>query len=204
MSTEKDSVKKVSEDFHKEMQKVVNKSEGFNKISVSTDGGQTYQTIAEKKPAPEKDTYRVMKESTRLECQLTDPEKLSYSQDLTEHITDKSRAEDNLKSFKSQMKSEIDGHIAAINLLSGKISSGREYRLVDIEIHFDYNTRLKTYIRTDTGQVFKHEAIQQHELQLHLDLEEKRLIEEDKINKARKPKPEQPSAGLPQMFIDED
>jgi TolA-binding protein len=123
----------------------------------------------------EKSTTRVEKQTTRLECIISDPEKLNYSELLTQHITGKKESEDNLKSFKSQMKSEIDGHEAAINLLSNKISTGKEYRPVDIEIHFDYNTRMKTYIRTDTGQVFKSEQMREEELQLHLELEEKRL-----------------------------
>jgi hypothetical protein len=134
--------------------------------------------MAKQTESQEKMTTRVVQEETRLECVLTDNEKLAYSADLAEHIGNKARAEDNLKSFKSQIKSEIDGHTAAINLLSGKISSGKEFRLVDIEIHFDYNTRMKTYIRKDTGQVFKTEGIRQDELQLHLDLEETRLIKE--------------------------
>jgi len=55
---------------------------------------------------------------------------------------------------------------------------------VDIEIYFDYNTRIKTYTRKDTGQVYKTESIRQDELQLHLDLEDTRIEKElnDKNN----------------------
>ena len=126
----------------------------------------------------EKSTTRVDKQTQRLECILTDTEKLDYAKTMTETLENKKAAEDTLKSFKSQMKSEIDAHIAQINMLMGKISSGKEYRPVDIEIYFDYNTRIKTYIRTDTEQVYKTESIRQDELQLHLDLEEIRISKE--------------------------
>ena len=126
----------------------------------------------------EKTTTRVDKQTTRLECIISDPEKLEYAKMMTETLENKKAAEDTLKSFKSQMKSEIDAHIAQINMLMGKISSGKEYRPVDIEIHYDYNTRIKTFIRKDTEQVYKTESIRQDELQLHLDLEEERIIKE--------------------------
>jgi len=135
-------------------------------------------------PEKEKATTRVVNDSTRLEVVITDQKLLEYSRELTEHIREKAQAEDTLKSFKSQMKSEIDSHIAQINLLSGKIQSGKEFEQVDIEIYFDYNTRIKTYTRKDTGQVYKTESIRQDELQLHLDLEDTRIEKElnDKNN----------------------
>ena len=173
----KDKAQEAAKDLKNSMQDLVNKSESFESISMQVGDGDPI-IIAQKNK--EKETTRIVDGSERLECVLTDQEKLFYSKDLTEHIEGKKGSEDALKSFKSQMKSEIDGHIAAINLLSNKIGTGKEYRVVDIEIHFDYNTRTKTYIRTDSGQVYKTETIRQDELQLHLDLEEERLIKESK------------------------
>jgi hypothetical protein len=156
--------------------------EGDGVVSVTgevTDPFVGEEEVIKTPPEKEKATTRLVQDSTRLEVVITDQKLLEYSRELTEHIREKAQAEDTLKSFKSQMKSEIDSHIAQINLLSGKIQSGKEFEQVDIEIYFDYNTRIKTFTRKDTGQVYKTESIRQDELQLHLDLEDNRIEKEN-------------------------
>lgn len=88
-----------------------------------------------------------------LECILSDQEKLSYSKELGENITLKSRSEEALKSFSTQKKAEIAGHEAKINLLADKINTGREYRDIECEIKFDWEEKTKSWLRKDTGEV---------------------------------------------------
>ncbi len=109
-------------------------------------------------------------EELNLECALTNPEKLDYSKDLAENINRKARAEDSLKAYKSQAKSEIEGHEAKINLLSQKISSGMEYRMVECSIEYDWNNKTRTWVRLDTGEIAKDDIIPESMLQQKMSL----------------------------------
>lgn len=102
-----------------------------------------------------------------LECTLSDAEKLIYSKDLGENITFKVRAEESLKSFSIQKKAEITGHDAKINLLVNKINTGREYREVECEIKFDWEEKLKSWVRKDTGEVAQVHNMTEDEIEEH-------------------------------------
>lgn len=99
-----------------------------------------------------------------LECLLSDAEKLTYSKDLGEQITLKTRSEEALKSFSTQKNAEITGHEAKINLLADKINTGREYREVECEIKFDWEEKTKSWVRKDTGEVAKVENMTEDEI----------------------------------------
>ena len=105
------------------------------------------------------------------ECILTDTDKLSLSKELSEHIGNQARAEDDLVSFNSQKKAEIKGHTAHINRIASLLNSGREYRDVLCEIVFDQKKDEVSWIRQDTGEITKHlspipENMRQEELPL--------------------------------------
>ena len=102
-----------------------------------------------------------------LECILNDTEKLAYSKDLGENITLKTRSEESLKSFQTQKKAEIAGHEAKINLLADKINTGREYREVECKIEFDWDEKVKSWVRKDTGANVKTERMSDEEISEH-------------------------------------
>ena len=104
-------------------------------------------------------------ETLTLECLLTDKEKLGYSKELGEAITKKSRAEDSLKSFQTQAKSDIAMLDSKINLLADKINTGREYRLTECVVTLDFDSKEKTWTRKDTGEIAKTDIISESELQ---------------------------------------
>jgi hypothetical protein len=98
------------------------------------------------------------------------PEKLAYSKQLGESLSKKSRAEDSLKSFQIQAKSDIASLEANINSLADKINTGREYRPVDCEIRYDYKAKERHAVRMDTGEIAISCPITEEELQEKIDL----------------------------------
>lgn len=106
-----------------------------------------------------------------LECTLTDQEKLAYSKTLSENVSKKARSEESLKSFQTQIKAEITSCEAQINLLAEKLNTGKEYRMVECEIRYDFKMKEKKWIRTDTGEVAKQEVISEEELQEEMELD---------------------------------
>lgn len=114
---------------------------------------------------------RKTKEEMHLECILNDPEKLQYSKELSETVTLKTQAEENLKSFQTQKKAEITGCDAKINLLANKINTGKEYRDVECEITYDFAKKEKTWCRLDTGEIVKIRQIPEEEMQEEMSVE---------------------------------
>lgn len=105
-----------------------------------------------------------------LECVLTEDELKDCSKRLAVSVRDRSRAEDALKSFKSQNKSEIDGYDATINSMSEKVSSGKEYREVKCNVVYQWEDKVKEYVREDTGEIIDTDIITERELQEEAEL----------------------------------
>ena len=113
---------------------------------------------------------RKEKEYLTLECILTDKEKLEYSKQLAENVSNKARAEDSLKSFQTQQKAQISNHEAQINLYSEKINTGKEYRAIECQVIYDFEKKEKSWKRKDTGEIAKTDIITEKELQEEADL----------------------------------
>lgn len=111
---------------------------------------------------------RKTKESLHLECALTNEEKLKYSKELSESVSKKARAEEGLKSFQTQKKAEIAGCDANINRLAEILNVGKEYRMVECTIEYDFTTKEKTWVRKDTGEIAQTDIIPGRELQEEL------------------------------------
>jgi len=111
---------------------------------------------------------RPTSQELELECILTDKERLQYSKGLSETISAKARAEESLKSFQTQKKAEITGFEAKINLLADKLNTGREFRLVECKIKYDFKKREKNWVRKDTGEIVRIARIHEEEMQEEL------------------------------------
>lgn len=68
------------------------------------------------------------------------------------------------------MKSTIDGCDAQINLISDKLNTGSEFREIPCEIEYDFENKLKRWIREDTGEIAKEDIIPYNELQEEMDI----------------------------------
>jgi hypothetical protein len=110
------------------------------------------------------------KETLVLECILTDKEKLAYSKDLGDSLSQMKRGEEKLKSFQTQAKAELAGLDAKINSLADKVNTGREHRDVECEVVLDFKNKEKVWTRTDTGEIAKSDIITEKELQEELAL----------------------------------
>jgi hypothetical protein len=122
---------------------------------------------------------RKTKEVRKLECILTDSEKLNYSKELSDAIHEKSHYEDSLKSYSTQAKAEIQLCQEKINLLASKISTGKEFREVECVIVYNWTDGKRYYHRPDTGAIIDFETIPAEDLQEHIDLKEKEGTEQE-------------------------
>ena len=111
----------------------------------------------------------------------TDEEKLKYSKDLGEHLSEKRQQEDSLRSYQTQAKAEIASHDAQINLLADKINTGREYRDVECRIEYNWDKKTREWYRLDTGVMCREDIILEEDLQEHMQLEQERATEEEAI-----------------------
>jgi hypothetical protein len=107
------------------------------------------------------------KQSINIQVNLTDAEKLKYSKEMSEAVSAKARAEDNLKSFSTQTKAEIASFDATINKIAEKLNTGKEYRLIECEVKTDFKTKTKKFIDKD-GEVVREDILTDSELQQEL------------------------------------
>lgn len=107
-------------------------------------------------------------EVRELEVELKTDEILEKAKELTTKFKARRKAEDRKKSFNSQIKSEIDGYDADINILSEAINTGKEFR--DVNCYFtdteDGITRFWT--RLDTKEVIQSRPLRDDERQQDL------------------------------------
>jgi hypothetical protein len=110
-------------------------------------------------------------EKIQCDCILTDEEKLVMSKELSEHISSKKRAEDDLIAFNAQKKAEIKGHDAHINRIAELLNNGREFRTVLCEVQLLDKSDTAVWIRQDTMQIAQQrtpipEYLRQQEIEL--------------------------------------
>ena len=108
-----------------------------------------------------------------LPCKLTPEELLTYSKLLAKEQEDKTEAESRKKDIASEYTATIGQHATTMSILSRKITSGQEHRIVECFYEHDWPNNEKTLYRSDTGQMVKIEEIEAYERQSHLKLREK-------------------------------
>lgn len=118
----------------------------------------------------------VKKDTERLGCRLTDEERLEFSDMMADAQQALEAAEANKKSLVKQLNAEIEQAKARRDKLTNIVASRTEYREINIEIHFNYDTGKVSKIRTDTGELYQERPMTEKEKQRSL-LDE---IESDK------------------------
>jgi hypothetical protein len=106
-----------------------------------------------------------------LPCTLTQDETLEKAKELAKLQQDKVQAEEQAKSAAATFKDRIAGAQSHINILSRDISNGYEYRETDCYWEFDYKTRRKSLVRSDTCETVRTKEITPSEMQKELDIE---------------------------------
>jgi len=107
----------------------------------------------------------VVKGTEHLVCKLTKEEVSEAGKALAEAIQRKVGIEQRLESFRSQAKADIAESEAVITKQTQLVASEKEFRLVNIEVTFDYKAGKKWAVRTDTGEIIWTRLISNEERQ---------------------------------------
>lgn len=103
---------------------------------------------------------------TNCEVVLTEVELKGCSKSLAEALNGLARIESELATFKAQKKSEQTALEATIQRNTLLINTGKEFRMVECEWHYDWRAGKKTGHRVDTGEVVSKDIITPEERQL--------------------------------------
>lgn len=101
-----------------------------------------------------------------LEARLTEAEIRESGKRLAEGIERRAIAEGRMDTFKTQIKAELAEIEAVILKQTSMVATEREFRLVPVEIEYDFEAGKKTFVRKDTGEIVKTEPISEEERQL--------------------------------------
>lgn len=102
-----------------------------------------------------------------LDCVLTDMELIQRAKTMSQTMNKKVAADDKLKSATTQIKAEIAQLESEIKSLQVVVSSGKEFREIECKIDYDWDKRIKSVVRTDTGVIVEEDIIPESELQEH-------------------------------------
>jgi hypothetical protein len=100
-----------------------------------------------------------------VQCVLTDEEKAQCASQLAQAVSDKKQKEGEMETFRSQNKAEVTAAETKINLFAEKVNTGREFRSIECSIEYDFDKKIKTWFRKDTGEIVKDDIISESELQ---------------------------------------
>jgi hypothetical protein len=143
----------------------------------------TKKAKAEKKTNAE-DAIRRERILQVLPCELTRDELAEAAAKMAAAWAEKARFEDDLKSAKTQMASQIAGAEAQINLYAEKVRSKTESRKVECDVVTDYNAKTKSTVRLDTGKILSVRSLTIEELQIGLKLNDKAAPKTEADNQA--------------------
>ena len=116
-----------------------------------------------------------VKESTRsLPVKLTDDEVLALGRRIAELMEQRQSAEALRKSQQKKLKSEIEELDKEIEDKRCAIRSCEERRLVEVELHFDYQRGIVETIRIDTGESVSIRPMDDEERQMGLRFDQER------------------------------
>lgn len=103
-----------------------------------------------------------------LRCKLTEEELLDRARALANACEEVSAEERRQKEIKSDLKAQLEAKEAARAQLSAVVSAGAEYRSIDVEQVFDFETGMVTLYRTDTGEQIERRRMTEDERQMPL------------------------------------
>jgi len=111
------------------------------------------------------------KKTMNLKTELSQEELTAAAEELAESTQNVNRLEDQKKAATAQFKSDIDYASARRNKFAGIVATKCEYRNVDCDMLYDYEEKMVTITRLDTGEEVTKRAMFEDELQQPLPLE---------------------------------
>lgn len=106
-----------------------------------------------------------------LKCILTDEEVLNYGKKQAKTLSDLQREDEELASFKTAYKNKVTMLQSTVNILSEKIRNGYEFRMVETEIHTDFDNNMVRFYRKDTGECYATRTLNAEERQQKLNFQ---------------------------------
>jgi hypothetical protein len=123
---------------------------------------------------------RKTKETLQCACVLTDTEKLAYGLELAEKAAEAARKTANLAAYSKQIKGEIGTLQDQMANLSEKLNTGKEFRPVECLVRYDWENKVRKWIRTDTMEEEKNDIIPEEDLQEQMKLDQKKADKDHK------------------------
>lgn len=108
------------------------------------------------------------KTTRNLNCDLTEEEVSTYSNELARITTEQEGLEDEKKSVMSGYKDKIDRCVLDMRTLARKIQTRKEMRDVECRWTFDFSKARATLKRIDTLEIIEERAMTAEELQIEL------------------------------------
>lgn len=123
--------------------------------------------MSEKNKAEEAQAEEIQVEETtrQLKVDLTQQERLEFARKLTDAMTAREQAEDDMKSVVSRFKAEIAQHDAEVTKCATIVRNGWDLRDVPCEIRKDFGTGMISVIRLDTKENIEHRPMTDYERQ---------------------------------------
>lgn len=94
-----------------------------------------------------------------LRCKMNAEELAIRAKELSEKLVQKTGLENELAVVSTKFKTDIKLLESSVRLLADKVHTGYEDRLVDVSIEYDFDKGVKSFVRKDTGEIFKTDAI---------------------------------------------
>jgi hypothetical protein len=114
------------------------------------------------------------KTTRTLAVRLSRDELLEIATELARYNEDAKEVENKKAEVNAHFTAELKKAKAEIETSSRKISTGEEYREVECEVILDTKKMKKTIIRIDTGVVVREENITSEDLQMELQMIERK------------------------------
>ena len=106
------------------------------------------------------------------EYKFSESEKKEIAATLANGVSELQRLEERKKQLASQLKSEVDGKQAAVNLAAEQLRSGFEMHSIDCEVVYSNIDEMVRWIRTDNYEVAHERKMRPDEKQLALPIED--------------------------------
>ena len=107
----------------------------------------------------------IKKTKESLKCLLTEKEIREAGSSLARQYSRVAELEDEKKSVTSDFKAKIDLATAEASILARMIQNGYEFRTVDCETIWDFDSKTVSVVRQDTGETISERTMTPDELQ---------------------------------------
>jgi hypothetical protein len=100
------------------------------------------------------------------ELNLSDEAKLASTNEIINALNEIAELDNDLHIYLTEKKHEVAKNEAVINIARIRISRGKDIKWVDVTCKKDFDKKIKTFVRIDTGEIVKSVPMTDEDLQL--------------------------------------